>query len=161
MDMVRTIPAILVLWGLTTGAIWADDAAKPPADAKKAPDDAKKLGSDEAAYHTMCRAGYPLVVSSHARPTDVPGFCGYWVGGGSLKLSGSVTPPSPELGTWGRDWTGYCRAFQHVMLGWGGRYQDGMGSYAASGREVPDFIAAIIACPGEHKARRCETESEH
>src|SRR5438270_335369 len=96
--MVRTIATALAALVLTSAALWAEDKKEEKKD--EPPSDAKKLGSDEADCHTHARAGYPLLVSKRAQPTDVPGYGGYWVGGGSLKYGGSVAPPSPDLGTW-------------------------------------------------------------
>src|SRR5262245_62498884 len=104
--MSRTVGTVLAALILTGGALWADDKKDEKKD--EPPSDAKKLGSDEADCHTHERAGFPLLISKRAQPTDTCGYGGYWVGGGSVRYGGSVTPPSPELGTWGRDYLYTC-----------------------------------------------------
>ena len=133
---------------LVSGTTWAADDSKPVKDEakKEPPKDAKKLGSDEAACHTFSRAGFPECISRFAIPTDSNGYCGYYVGGGSVRMGGSSAPPCPTLGTWGRDWCGIC-FHPRVMLGWGGRYQGGTGAYRTGNRDIPDVVADAVKLP--------------
>ena len=133
---------------LASSTTWAADTAEEPAKepTKEPPKDAKKLGSDEAACHTFDRAGYPLCLSRRAQGRDAPGYCGYFVGGGSVRAAGSVSPPCPNLGQWGRDWCG-IHFHPKVMLGWAGRYQDGLGAYSQGHRDIPDVVAKTVALP--------------
>ncbi len=80
---------------------------------------------------TLCaghvRAGCPQVVSPHARPSDTPGYWGYYAGGGAAMHG---QPRCPNEGTWGWDYVGLFR--KRVILDWwhGAHAQGGGGAYA-------------------------------
>src|SRR5438046_2744401 len=83
---------------------------------------AQEIPGDPAGH---ARAGYPLVVSPWARPSDTGRYIGYTVGGGALSYR-KGEPPLPDDGTWGWDYQGgFFR--RRVILNWwhGRRYQGG------------------------------------
>jgi hypothetical protein len=77
------------------------------------------------------RAGCPQVVSSHSRPSDMPAYCGYYVGGGAAVHGQQRFPIE---GTWGWDYFGLLP--KRVDLNWwhGAHAQGGGGSYATDHR---------------------------
>jgi len=95
-------------------------------------------GCPRAIAHTHARAGDPLCISSHARPTYTPSYVSYYVGGGSACLG---CARRGEDGTWGRDYQGIFIP-RNVGLGWsyGRLYQGGTGYYESDGHPVPDVI---------------------
>jgi hypothetical protein len=160
MDMprIRTWAALLTALSLAGVAratypekYMALTAARPPADAIP-------LGSD-GCNHTFDRAGYPDTVSKCARPTNMPQYAGYYVGGGCVFKGG---PPvyGAQQGTWGFDYVGGCVFCPHVMLGfcYNCRYQGGIGSYSPDGKHVFNIFGIHIpkeeceCAEGEHHA---------
>jgi hypothetical protein len=97
-------------------------------------------GRPRVIAHTHERAGNPLCISPHARPTDTPDYVGSYVGGGKKQGQGGE-PRRVEEGTWGRDYVGSCLP-RHVWLGWshGRCAQGGTGAYETDGPFVPDVI---------------------
>jgi hypothetical protein len=98
--------------------------------------------------NSPARTGDPLCVSHHARPTHLPAYVGYYVGGGSAC---GGCDRRIEEGTWGRDYEGVLLP-RHVWLRWthGGRYQGGTGAYDPDGPHVPDVIGLTIATVENH-----------
>src|SRR5688572_4212019 len=79
-----------------------------------------------ADYESHRRAGFPLEISKHARPSDDGRYVGYYVGGGAAWFRRS-DPPFVDEGTWGWDfYGGHIR--RRVILNWwhGRRYQGGV-----------------------------------
>jgi hypothetical protein len=92
--------------------------------------------------HTPERAGYPGCVHRCAVPTNVPGYCGGFIGGGAA--CGKGDRPCVGDGTWGWDYTGCLLSPGRVFLGW---YhcrprQPAGGPYATDGPPVPDVFSA-------------------
>ena len=85
------------------------------------------------------RAGYPLAISTHAKPGDTPAYVNYYVGGGTAGCMGHAR--RSEDGTWGHDYQGHWIP-RHVGLNWshGRLYQGGTGAYDSDGHYVPDVI---------------------
>jgi hypothetical protein len=82
------------------------------------------------------RAGYPLVVSPWARPSDTGAYVGYLVGGGAARCH-KAEPAHPGDGTWGWDYAGRWLPRRVMLLWWHGRhYQGGIGSYRTDGPHV-------------------------
>ena len=108
-----------------------------------------KPGKPRAIEHTHARAGFPLDVSNHAKPTNTPGYVGYYVGG-TLAKGGDGR--FREEGTWGWDYVG-THLPRNVGLGWGhGRkYQDGTGAYEPDGHPVPDVIGTAASIVRQRK----------
>jgi hypothetical protein len=86
----------------------------------------------------VARAGYPNEVSRFARPADDGRSIGYLVGGGALNWR-KASPPGPNDGTWGWDYSGGLFR-RRVDLGWwhGRRYQGGSGAYKTDGPKLPE-----------------------
>jgi hypothetical protein len=102
-------------------------------------------GHPRAIEHTHERAGYPLCISAHAKPTNTPDYVSDYVGGGKGRAHGGE-PRRVEEGTWGRDYLGFCPP-RHVWLGWshGRCYQGGTGAYETDGPFVPDVIGLTVS----------------
>jgi hypothetical protein len=88
--------------------------------------------------HTHERAGFPLLISHHAKPGNTPEYVSYYVGGGAGCMG---CARRVEEGTWGRDYQGHWIP-RHVGLLWshGRLYQGGTGQYDPDGHPVPDVI---------------------
>jgi hypothetical protein len=154
MDMPRLHPlaALLAALALAGGAharpgdkYLIITTASPPAEAIP-------LNSD-GCNHTFDRAGHPDTVSSCARPSNMPQFAGYYVGGGCVFQGG---PPAPgaQQGAWGWDFVGGCLVCPRVALGWCCKYQGGPASYRTDGKPVFN-VFGIHLSKGE-----CEAEPE-
>ncbi len=76
-------------------------------------------------WRRLVRAGKPHWISRWARPSNEPGDCGYYVGGGAAFHG---EPAFCHEGTWGWDYTPW---YSRVKLGWwhGRRHQGGTGQY--------------------------------
>jgi hypothetical protein len=133
--MIRPFRITLVLGGLTivawvpaveAGLFFHHHEGTPPP------------GHPRVIEHTQARAGDPLCLSPHARPTQTPAYVSYYVGGGAAHGGG---PRRVEEGTWGRDYEGHWIP-RHVWLGWyhGRKDQGGTGYYYTDGHPVPDVI---------------------
>jgi hypothetical protein len=138
--MFRPVWFILILGGLAcvagdhaaeAGHLFHHDRGTPPP------------GPPRVFEHSHARAGNPLCISPHAKPTSTPDYVGYYVGGGSAC---GGCPRRIEEGTWGRDYEGLCIP-RNVGLGWshGRRYQGGTGSYDPDGPFVPDVIGLTVS----------------
>lgn len=87
----------------------------------------KRAECDEEA-----RAGHPSQVAPWAHPSDTGRYIGYEVGGGAACHGEG--PVSPDEGTWGWDYLGYCLPSK-IVLGWWHerRCQGGEGAYKTDG----------------------------
>src|SRR3954462_13358233 len=61
-------------------------------------------GHPRVIEHTFERAGDPLCLSPHAKPTHTPDYVSYYVGGGAAH---GGCARRVEDGTWGRDYEGH------------------------------------------------------
>ncbi|MBY0229547.1 MAG: hypothetical protein K2W96_09735 [Gemmataceae bacterium] len=84
---------------------------------------------DEGSFE---RAGNPQAVSPHARPSDTGAYVGYQVGGGSWSRKRGEEP-TPEEGTWGWDYAGWCLPSRVILGWWHGKPQGGTGAYKTDG----------------------------
>lgn len=98
-------------------------------------------GKPRSIPHTHERAGWPLAISGHAKPTRSSNVVGYRVGGGAIATHGE--PPTRQEGTWGFDDTGLPWHRRRVALNWwhGRHAQGGRGAYETDGHAPPDVIA--------------------
>lgn len=105
-------------------------------------------GRPRVIEHTHARAGFPLQISPHAKPTYTPSYISSYVGGGAACRG---EPRRVEEGTWGRDYMGSCIP-RNVWLRWshGRLYQGGTGSYEPDGHPVPDLIGLTAAKIHDH-----------
>jgi hypothetical protein len=161
--MPRTLSwaALLTVLGLAVGAHAGDHY---PSDHKMKPatppEQAIPLGSD-GYNHTFDRAGNPDCISKCAKPTDVPQFAGYYVGGGCLR-NGGPPVPGAQQGTWGWDFVGGCVFRPRVMLGfcYDCKYQGGIGSYRTDGKHIPN-VFGIHLPHAEHPEEGHEGHEGH
>jgi hypothetical protein len=127
--------------------VWATLVLGLMAARLHAADDENHLGRD-IPLHTMERAGYPLIVSKLAIPSQTPAYYGYYVGGG--RVFGG-TGAGPLEGTWGWDYGCHWLYHPFLALGFGSTHrQGGTGSYSTDkGPEVPNPLGYKIPnrCP--------------
>jgi hypothetical protein len=136
-------------------ALGGTGRAEPPAPCPQ-PGPEVKLDQPDP-NHTPERAGYPWGVRKCAVPTNVPGYCGGYVGGGAPCGKGDAAGPGD--GTWGWDYAGCLLSPRRVFLGWfhGRAKQPPGGPYATDGPPVPAvFSARPLARLRENRA---ETEA--
>ena len=83
------------------------------------------------------RSGNPQEISPRARPSDGPGYTGYYVGGGAVSYRRGDGPSLGE-GTWGWDYQGRFLERRVNLLWWHGRRtQGGVGAYKTDGPKLP------------------------
>ena len=97
-------------------------------------------GQPPVACDPQQRAGYPLLLSPLACPSDTGAYVGYLVGGGAVRYH-KGDPPYPADGTWGWDYAGRWFPRRVMLLWWHGRrYQGGVGSYRTDGPHLLHWL---------------------